>query len=349
MKERGHEVLICAAEKDVALKLLAAYGFSYIQAGRSRRHYVAKIVELASTDYQVWRIAREFKPDIMTGVGSITASHVSALFGKPFIAFDDNEFSKDQYYLYSPFANAVCTPFCFKRDLGKKQVRYNGYKELAYLHHKYFKPDPTILRELGLKKDDTFVILRFIARQSTYDIGRRGFTVPAQLELVRRVERYARVFITSEAPLCEELKRYSMPVSPERLHDLLYYAAVVACDGGTTAAEAGVLGTPTVRYTNVTSNRCPGYLLSLEEEGLIYSFTDLNQAISKVEEILANKNLSQEWRERRAELMNNRIDVTAFMTWFIESYPESFRIMREEPGYQQRFKDVMGIGNEVYK
>jgi len=36
--------------------------------------------------------------------------------------------------------------------------------------------------------------------------------------------------------------------------------------------------------------------------------------------------------------LSTKIDPTAFMVWFIENYPESFRIMKEDPGYQERFK-----------
>lgn len=32
------------------------------------------------------------------------------------------------------------------------------------------------------------------------------------------------------------------------------------------------------------------------------------------------------------------IDYVAFLTWFIENYPESQKIMKENPDYQWRFK-----------
>jgi hypothetical protein len=33
-----------------------------------------------------------------------------------------------------------------------------------------------------------------------------------------------------------------------------------------------------------------------------------------------------------------KIDVTAFMVWFIENYPESVKVIKENPDYQHRFK-----------
>ena len=36
-------------------------------------------------------------------------------------------------------------------------------------------------------------------------------------------------------------------------------------------------------------------------------------------------------------MLKEKIDVTAFMVWFIENYPESAKIMKENPDYQLRF------------
>jgi hypothetical protein len=49
-------------------------------------------------------------------------------------------------------------------------------------------------------------------------------------------------------------------------------------------------------------------------------------------------NLKEEWRLRRDKMLSEKIDYTPFLTWFIESYPESHKIMKEDPGYQGRFR-----------
>ena len=38
------------------------------------------------------------------------------------------------------------------------------------------------------------------------------------------------------------------------------------------------------------------------------------------------------------EFLTSKIDVTAFTVWFVENYPESVKIMKENPDYQDRFK-----------
>ena len=50
------------------------------------------------------------------------------------------------------------------------------------------------------------------------------------------------------------------------------------------------------------------------------------------------KNLKEKWQEKRDLMLKDKIDVSQFFVWFIENYPESARIMRENPDYQYRFK-----------
>ena len=77
---------------------------------------------------------RKFRPDVFLGFGSIKNAHVSRLLSKPAIAFDDTEPSPVEHMLYVPFTDAILTPSCFRKDFGRKHIRYDGYIELAYLH-----------------------------------------------------------------------------------------------------------------------------------------------------------------------------------------------------------------------
>lgn len=340
MRGKGHKILITARKKDVSLELMDAYGFKYSVVGESKEGKRSLILEWISRDIKILQIARVFQPDIMMAIGAPCITHVGKVINRPSVFFTDNdEHARLSNLVTFPFASVICTPSCFKKDLGKKHVRYNGYKELAYLHPNYFQPAPSVLDELGLTEDDKFVILRFVSWQAVHDIGQYGFDTQAKSKLVSRLVEYAKVFITSETPLPAELEKYRIPVSPERLHDLLYYASMLVGDCGTTAAEAGILGTPVVRYNSFVGPNDLGFLSALEQkDGLIYSFSELDQAMVKAEEILASKNIKQEWAEKRAKLIKSNIDVTAFVCWFIENYPESFRIMEVTPDYQDKFK-----------
>ena len=337
LQNKGHEIKITCRDKDVVLDLLNAYDFKYAIIGSHKKTRLKKAFELISADYKLYNIAKKFRPDILVGGdGNIYVTHISWLTGKKSIVFNDGDDLLYEFPMMTPFASVICTPSCFKKDLGKKQIRYNGYHELAYLHPNYFTPNLAVLEEHGLSRDDTFIILRFIAWSGSHDVGQHG--IENKIELVRELEKYGRVFITSEGLLPKELEKYKITVSPEKLHDLLYYASLYVGDGGTTASEAAVLGTHAVFVSTIVS----GYLYDEENYGLVYVFSDPKtgekEGIKRTLELLKDNNLKNDAWERRKKLLNDKIDVTVFMVWFIENYPESFEEMKENPEIQYKFR-----------
>jgi len=337
LEKRGHECKITAIDKEVSLHLLNAYGFSYVTVGSARPSLFSKAKEMTKIERQLYNIAKLFKPDILVGgVGNIYIAHIGKLMKIPSVIFDDTEHAKFEHFLMDKFADVICTPSCYKKELGKRQIRYNGYHELAYLHPKYFTPNPAVLDEIGLSKDDTFIILRFVSWAASHDVGQHG--IKGKVKLVRELERYGWVLITSEGRLPKELERYRIKVSPEKLHDLLYYASLYVGEGGTTASEAAVLGTPAVFVSTIV----PGYLYDEEEYGLVHVFSDPKtgeeEGMKRALELLKNDNLKNDTQERRIRLLKDKIDVTAFMVWFVENYPESFKMMKENPDIQHKFR-----------
>lgn len=325
LEKNGHEIKIVTRPKEVTLNLLNNYGFNYELVGVHHKSTLTKAIGMIKIDYNVYKTAKKFKPDILTSIGSPYEAHTSKLIGKPYIAFDDSEPAKLVNWLTFPFATTICTPTCFNEDLGPKQVRYNGYHELAYLHPNYFKPDPSILSDLDLNRDDKFIILRFVAWQASHDIGHIGFTTEMKLKIVEELEKHAKIFITSESKLPGEFERYRVPVPPERIHDMLHYATMLVGDTQTMTTEAAILGTPAIRCNSFVGPNDMGNFIELEKKyDLIYSRRYPNEALDKVLELLQNTDLKKEWKEKSSRLIKDKIDVTAWMTEFIENYPESF-------------------------
>jgi uncharacterized protein len=319
MRKRGHIVIITSTEKDVTFNLLDNYGLNYINLGSYGNSLIQKLINLPIIDLKMYNKIKKFNPNIIVGVGSISAAHVSFLLRKKCIIFEDTEHSKEQIRLYLPFAEAVCTPVCFKDNLGKKQVRYNGYHELAYLHPNYFTPNPEVLYELGLNENDPYVIMRFVSWSASHDVGQHG--INNKIDLVKVLEKYGKVFITSEARLDPKLERYRLKVSPEKLHDLLYYATLYIGEGATTASECAVLGTHAI-YVNTLRL---GYTDEEEERyDLVYTFSNkenVEKKVSdKVSELLKNPNLKEEGKIKKENIIRDKIDVTTFMVQFVEQY-----------------------------
>ena len=76
------------------------------------------------------------------------------------------------------------------------------------------------------------------------------------------LEKYGRVLITSESKLPAEFEPYRVKVAPEKMHDLLYYAALYVGEGGTMASESAVLGTKAI-HISTTGKYCGVFELYL--------------------------------------------------------------------------------------
>ncbi len=332
LKSKGHDIKICTTDKDLTLPLLEASGFDHEILGANKSgKLLHKLSLLIKAEYRMLRVAGKFNPDLFISRCSPISAHISRMLGKPHIVFDDTEHASLTQSITLPFTDAICTPSCFKRDYGRKHVRFEGYKELAYLHPDYFKPDPSVLGELGLTERDKFVVVRFVGWQAAHDIGKHGFDMPTKRRLVEELKKYARVFITSESPLPEEFEQYRITVAPEKIHDLLYYATLLIGDSQTMTTEAAVLGTPAIRCNSFVGPDDMGNFIELEQKyDLIYSFSEPDKAIRKAVDLIRQPDLKGKWAVKRKKLLADKIDVTEFMVDFIENYPASFRKYRQE-------------------
>jgi len=336
MKKGRHELVVTSRDKDVALSLLKAYGIEHTVIGKAGEGKFNLIREWIGRDWGVYSIARRFHPDILIGVHNPSVTHVARLTGGKSIIFTDTEHTKLADLATYPFADVICTPFCFKDDLGKKQIRYNGYHELAYLHPDYFIPDRSVLTELGLSENDRYVLVRFVSWSAAHYFNIRGLS--NKKKLVERLGEQAQVIISSEREVSDDLGKYVMKLSPEKLHSVLYYASLCVGDGGATAVEAALLGTPSILIETYTSKS--GENLDATQYGvldeliskyrLLHAFCDQGEAVDKALEFLQDGNTKKNLQNRKERLLSEKMDVTKFMVNLVENYPESLQTHENE-------------------
>jgi len=335
LMKRGHEVKVVAVKKEITEYLLKKFDLPCTVIGKNQPKLYRKLAALPKWEYLTFKIAREFKPDIFIGRALPHLAHVSAIFRKPFILFEDTEHATKVQKICLPFADVVVTPDCYKRSFKGKHIRFKGYYEHAYLHPKYFKPDPSVLDDLGLSKGDKFVIIRLVSWEAAHDIHSRGFSEDFLEKAIKSLEEYGHVFITSERKLNKNLEKYKIPIAPEKLHSALYYASLYFGEGGTTATESALLGTPSVHVEGVLTRSgelkdvIQALNIGVRDElvnkyGLCYTFADQYLALNKALEILDDNNAKRKQKEKLKKVLEEKIDVTKFMTDFIERYPESY-------------------------
>lgn len=330
LEKDGHVVKITARDKEVTHALLKAYGFDYVSRGELKRSMLEKAFGLLSVDYTIYKIAKDFNADLLLGVHNPYVAHAGTLLRKPSIIFTDTENVGIASYLTFPFADVIWTPSCFMEKINqKKQVKFNGFKELAYLHPNNFHPDYAVVERLGITKGEKFIIVRFISWAASHDVSLHGIRRGREIDFITSLEKYGRVFITSERPLSDNLEKYRVKVPPEDMHSLLYYADLYIGEGGTMAAEAAILGTPSIHVEANADGIATGSLSGNFREfrdryGLLFFYADQDEAFLKAVELLGDSQAKQEWQKKREILLRATVDVTAWMKDFIEQYPKSF-------------------------
>lgn len=339
METKGHQVLVTAREKDVATQLLKAYNIPFIPVGKKGTGSLNLVKEWIFRDIEIIRIARKFNPDILMGVLNPATAHAARILGKVSITFTDSEPEVVKYPVADtitlPFTDVILTLSSVRHDYGKKEVRVNSFKELASLHPARFTPDPDVLNVAGLSPEDDYALVRFVAWGAYHDVGQGGLTLDDKRALIRELEQSCRVFITSESPLPAEFEKYRLPIPPEKIHDFLHYAKIFVSDSQTMTTEAALLGTPAVRCNSFVGKNDMGNFVELEERyHLIYNCGDGPAVLSRVSELLQLPDLKAEWARRREPLLQGKMDLTAFMVWFVEGYPESFAEMKKHPEVQ---------------
>ena len=330
-QERGHKVLFTVRHKEFETELLRSYNFKSVLLGKNFKSLPGKIFGILKFDIKLLKVALKFRPDVFFSHGSIYAAHIAAIMGKPHISMEDSG-NMEQIRLYRPFTKAILTPDILNEDLGGKQVRYKGYHEISYLHPRYFKPDINIKRLLGLNDSDRYCIVRFVSWNASHDLGKKGFSPEEKIRIINELSKSLTVFITSEVTLPAEIDKYRIKLPPHLIHHALAFADIVVSEGATITSESGVLGTPAMYVSSIARS----YIDDQERYGTVYNCKPGNGVIQDINKVL--KEGKGVYKERMEKLISDKIDVTAFMVWFVENYPQSLTKMKNQPDYHLTFK-----------
>jgi predicted glycosyltransferase len=334
---KGWDVLFTTRDKEVTLALLDHYGFQYVNFGTPFRGRVGKVWGLFWFSLRLFITALRFKPDYFLNATMYSAI-VAWLLGKPHFSLEDT-FNMEQVRLYLPFTTAVFTGTYPHTRLGAKEIHFSGYQELAYLHPRHFTPDPHIAQSSGWDLSKKHVILRLVSWTASHDFGHAGISLSNKRKLIAELSKQAELWISAEGELPEEFDKFRLKTSPERIHDVLACCSLLIGESFTMASECAMLGVPAIVIHNTRSF----YLQDQEKRyGLVFNFSesleDQDRAIARALALLSKADLKEEWQRRRNRMLSDCIDPSAFFVWFIENFPESLSIIKEQPDFQLKFK-----------
>ena len=342
LKKKGSYVYIAIKKKDILEDLLVDSGFKYTNFLPSGRHdYKMGILwGMLKTDFRLLLFCLSKKVDLLVGT-SYAISHVGKILGIPSININEDDWHIVPFYakFSYPWASVILAPKI--SDTGKweyKKISYSGNHELSYLHPAVFTPDEAIVQKY-VDIEKSYFVIRFAKLTAHHDTGIRGIDATVAEKIIEILKPYGRVIINTERDLEPQFEEYQININPLDIHHIMALASLFIGDSQTMCAEAGVLGTPFIRFNDFVDRI--GYLKELEQNfelGFGFKPYQVESMLLKIKELVTDPQLKSKWQGKRNAMLEEKINVSQFMTWFIESYPESLSIIKKNPDYQLKFK-----------
>jgi predicted glycosyltransferase len=252
LRADGHEVLLTVRDHAQTLALAQReWPTFHVIGGSSPSGRMAKGAAIARRAEALRRFARRHEPVVAFSHGSYAQLLAARAARLPSVTMMDYEHQPANHVSFR-LADRVIVPAVFPaRALGRQGaapsriVRYPGFKEELYLGD--FRPDPGVLRGLGVDPQQVIVVLRPPPDGALY----HRMTNDRFAEILRLAADRADVQAILLPRTQEQALRYGtgrgvlVPERPPDGSSLLALADLVVGAGGTMTREAAVLGTPT--------------------------------------------------------------------------------------------------------
>ena len=344
LKADGHRVFFAVKEKDILEDLLRNANLPYTKVRGSRGDSkLAMIWSVIKMDTNIVRFIKKNKIDLLFGVPPVWGTRLICRKSVLLSGEDDAHVAPRTAKLLYPLASEIITPIsCDNGKWNSKSTKYPGYLKLAYLHPKRFTADKEVVRRYGINPDKPYFLIRFAKLNAHHDSGVSGISTDIAQHLIDMLSPHGQIYITSERQLEPQFEQYRLQINPLDIQHVMAFATLYIGDSQSMAVEAAMLGVPSLRFNDFVGAKKIGVMEELEHVyGLTYGISshEPERLYAKVQELLAMPNLREVFQTRRQKMLADKIDVTAFMTWFIENYPESARLAKNaDAEFWERFR-----------
>ena len=355
--EHGHKVIVAIKTKDILEQLVKDSGIPYynINEKAHRGSKLGVLWDMVVRDWKILKICFREKINLLTG-SSAEVAHIAWLLRNLGVCTgeDDAKVIPNYVKCTAPFLydNCIrlCPTVCGSERMEQYTVRYPSYHELAYLHPNHFTPDASVVEVYGIDTSKPYFIMRFASLKAHHDDGIKGINTEVAQNLVDILSPHGQIYITSERELEPQFEPYRIRINPLDMHHVMAFASLYIGDSQTMAAEAGVLGTPFVRFNDFVGRI--GYLRELED---VYQLgygihatpltpdstirradgstqpSGVEQLYETVRELVAMpaEERHELFHARREQMLHDKIDYAKYLTWFIENYPSSAKQTKE--------------------
>tara|TARA_Y100000590_G_scaffold467686_1_gene647456 strand:- start:2929 stop:4017 length:1089 start_codon:yes stop_codon:yes gene_type:complete len=333
LKEHGHAVFFAVRQREILVDLVQDFEYDHviIYDERKRNSVFSVIKSLLKREYEMFKIIKWFKPDLMVGT-DIVITHLGKFFNIPSIILcdDDSSVVPLMANLGFRFASSVLAPdICNITPFNFKKIGYRGLQKLSYLHPNYFSPDKSLINN-GFDFKERYFMIRFVSLSAHHDNNVRGIDDKLLDSIIQLLIPYGKVYISSERTIPEKYHKLILSIKPNLIHQAMYYSDLFISDSQSMTIECCILGTPSIRYNDFV-----GRISVLEELQYKYKLTfgispdKPDELLNKIEELAKFPNIKKEWKKRKEKMLKNMIDVTSFITNVIENFPSKIKQSEE--------------------
>lgn len=254
LERRDHQVILTARDAFQVCELADEKGIQYTKIGH---HYgknpTKKIFGLLWRSLQLLPFCIRQRPVLALSHGSRSQTLLFNLLRLPTVDINDYEHAQTiplarPRWLITPNAVAANWP----KSFGNRIRYYRGIKEDVYVPE--FKPNPSLMEELGLRHDEIVITVRPPANEAHYYNPESAVLF---LELMSRIckTQGVRAVLLPRHHIQEHALRADYPewfkdgktvVPPKAVDglDLIWHSDLVVSGGGTMNREAAALGVP---------------------------------------------------------------------------------------------------------
>ncbi|NMC75901.1 MAG: DUF354 domain-containing protein [Candidatus Methanofastidiosa archaeon] len=342
LKKDGHTVDIVINSKDILEELLKEENWQFYNIfpeGRKIKGlhvYIAAFISIFRTIYRLLKFTKGKKYDLFIGDLLTILGRIK---GVPSLYPTDDvirQVPEQSIFLFT--CKHIIAPTI--TDLGifnKKKINYDGYKALAHLHPNCFSPnfDFLDLASIGNK----LFLIRCTGFGATHDLGRKGIDNEVLNEIIGLLENKGDIIISSERVLPDHLEKYKFKGNKNKIHHLMAIADIFIGDSTTMCTEAALLGTPVVEYDTYWYEIEQMLELQYKYE-MIHLFQPpaLELMLEKISEIVNSDSSKAMAIRKKDAFIQEKIDVSEFLVWFMENYPKSYNEYKKNPFIQYKFR-----------
>ncbi len=326
LRSKGVDVDIAIVTKDILEELIKQEGWDYVNIFPEGRRIqglpiiVGTLINFVKTLWRLFTLTGKKKYDLFVTDDSLPI--IGKLRGIPTIFFIDNELTTvPEYEILLKTATNVLAPESV--NLGKyesKKISFKGYKELAYLHPDYFKPDHSVVEKIN-PTGEKYFLLRVVSMTASHDRGIKGLTDERVRQIIAVLQPHGKVFISGERDLPADLEQHRLKINPRDILHVIYYAQLFVSDSGTMSSEAALLGTPAFMFHDFIGRL--GVMVEKEKKyGLMFGYNNqqFDLMLAKIQDLVVLPSLKEEWKKKVEVMLSEQQDVTAFMIDLFENY-----------------------------